>query len=105
LIDYRQAYWSQKCSAGKRNIEWHFTYETWLAWWGDDIVNRGKGKGKMVMGRHGDVGPYNAKNCKKITMEENFSEGNKGKPKNADWCVKQSQTRIGVKRGTYQKHT
>lgn len=73
------AYHSQKTHAAKRNIDWHFTYETWLEWWGDDIVNRGRGIGKLVMARHGDKGPYHPDNVKKITHEENCSEGGPGK--------------------------
>jgi hypothetical protein len=102
---YKQAYWSQKCTAGKRNIPWEFTYETWLAWWGTDIDKRGRGKGKLVMARYGDVGPYSITNCKKITFGENISEAQFGKPKSAEWCLNQSTTRLGVKRGSYKTQT
>lgn len=72
---YYLAYKNQKWLAKNyRNIEWHFTYESWLAWWGDDIVNRGKGKDKLVMARYGDQGPYHPDNVRKATHGENITE-------------------------------
>lgn len=80
---YYNAFNIQKYHATKyRNIEWHFTFEEWLAWWGDDIVNRGQGKGKLVMARHGDTGPYHPNNVRKCLHEDNARESgwaNKGK--------------------------
>lgn len=100
----KQAYWSQKCQAGKRNIPWEFTYETWIEWWGADIKLRGRGKGKLVMARIGDVGPYSVANCKKITFEANISDAQSGRLKTAEWCQNQSKSRKGVKRSPYKKH-
>ena len=57
-----------------RNIDWHFTYESWLEWWGDDIVNRGNKSGQLVMARKGDIGPYHPDNVVKITCNENHSQ-------------------------------
>jgi hypothetical protein len=79
----KQHYNRQKYNAIHiRNIEWHFTFESWLAWWGDDIVNRGSRKGQLVMARNGDTGPYHPDNVRKATVSENCSEGNKGISKN-----------------------
>ena len=88
---YKQKYNCQKNMAKKRNIDFQFTYEEWLAWWGDDIVNRGKSKGQLVMARIGDQGPYHPDNVVKKTCSENASEGNKGKIYVA-WNKGKSQT-------------
>jgi hypothetical protein len=76
---YKQKYNSQKAAAKVRGIDFQFTYEEWLAWWGVDIINRGKCKGQLVMARIGDKGSYHPDNCVKKTCSENASEGNKGK--------------------------
>jgi len=79
-----QKYSVQKCHAKNRNIEWQFTLESWLEWWGDNIVNRGRKAGQLVMARIGDIGPYHPDNCIKKTCNENLSEGSLGKPKSAE---------------------
>jgi hypothetical protein len=76
---YGDQYYIQKWTAGKRGIEWQFTYDTWLSWWGDDIVNRGRKKGQLVMARIGDVGPYHPDNVYKSLMEDNIKVANTGK--------------------------
>lgn len=81
MIDkLKMAYHSQRHSAIKRNIEWHFTYDSWIDWWGEDIINRGIRKGQLVMARNGDQGPYHPDNVRKATTEENLKEAQKGKP-------------------------
>ena len=67
-------YCGQKSMAKKRGIAWEFTFESWLAWWGDDYALRGQGRGKLCCARLGDVGPYSPENCKKITHEQNARE-------------------------------
>lgn len=76
---YRSQYHNARYCAKERNIDWQFTYDTWIEWWGDDIVNRGPYKGQLVMARNGDIGPYHPDNVTKKTCNENCSEGNKGK--------------------------
>jgi hypothetical protein len=71
---YYEWFYSQRYNAKARGIEWHFTFEEWLAWWGDDIDNRGHAPGKFVMARHGDVGPYHPDNVRKATHKENTAE-------------------------------
>lgn len=78
---YKHKYNVQKLTAKKRGIEWNFTYESWMDWWGDDIVHRGKQKGQLCMARYNDVGPYDPNNVRKETTEGNASEAHKGKPK------------------------
>lgn len=91
-MDYREAYWTQKHHAKDRGIDWQFTYETWLEWWGDDIVNRGPRKGQLVMARHKDQGPYHPDNVRKATTEENISEATIGKA----YAAKIVKTPLGV---------
>jgi len=80
MNEHKQKYYSQKCAARQRDIEWHFTYESWIAWWGNDIVNRGRQQGQLVMARLGDTGPYHPDNVYKATTKENHNEAHLGKP-------------------------
>ncbi len=64
-------YASQRSVAKSRGIEWLFTFHTWLAWWGSDLVLRGRGRADLCMARKGDVGPYSPENVMKVTVEEN----------------------------------
>ena len=91
----RQYYNQRYAAINRRNIEWHFTYESWLAWWGDDIVNHGPGKDQLVMARHGDIGPYHPDNVRKATNSENCSEATKGKPWTSERRAKLSAYRTG----------
>jgi hypothetical protein len=74
----KDKYNTQRRGAIKRNIEWHFTFDSWIEWWGSDIINRGPKTGQLVMARNGDTGPYHPDNVRKATCNENCSEGNKG---------------------------
>jgi len=76
---YNKQYNAQAATAKFRNIDWQFTYETWIEWWGDDIINRGRYDGKLVMARHNDTGPYNPDNVRKALCNENSAEAHKGK--------------------------
>jgi hypothetical protein len=71
---FKQKYYTQKCGAKCRGIEWHFTFDSWIEWWGEDFANRGNKSGQLVMARRGDVGPYHPDNVYKITCNENHSE-------------------------------
>ena len=92
----KQKYYTQKAGAKIRGIEWQFTYETWIDWWGNDIVNRGHHSGQLVMARLGDKGPYHPDNVSKKTCNENTSEGNKGIPAPQKACP-------GPRNGMYGK--
>jgi len=116
----KHKYHTQKAGAKARNIEWHFTYETWLAWWGDDIVNRGNKSGQLVMARKDDAGPYHPDNVEKITANQNHSDAHKngkceaivftdevrakmsaalkGREFSAEHCAKLNATKKGVPR-------
>jgi hypothetical protein len=79
LKPYNNEFHSHKSRAKWRGIEFEFTYDTWIEWWGDDITKRGSKKGQLVMARKGDQGPYHPDNVFKLTQEENASMGHKGK--------------------------
>ena len=70
---YDKYYNAYLCAKG-RGIEWQFTYDTWIEWWGDDIANRGPYKGQLVMARNGDIGPYHPDNVHKATSTDNHKE-------------------------------
>jgi hypothetical protein len=89
---YYDAYNIQRLHAGYRDIEWQFTFDEWLAWWGDDIVNRGQGNGKLVMARHNDKGPYHPDNVRKATHNQNSQERYKGKAISAEGMLFDSIT-------------
>ena len=71
-MNYKKCYKSQKESAAKRGIDWQFeNFAEWLEWWGNDIKLRGRGRGKLVMARRDDVGPYHPDNVFKCLHEDN----------------------------------
>lgn len=78
-MNYKKQYGEQKRTATYRGIEWQFTYDTWIEWWGDDITKRGCKRGCLVMARNGDIGPYHPDNVRKITHGENVIEAKLGK--------------------------
>jgi hypothetical protein len=51
---------------------------------------RGNKLGEYCMARHNDIGHYEVGNVKIILIEENLSEGNKGRPKSAEHASKVS---------------
>jgi hypothetical protein len=57
-------YKAQMQGAGKRGIEWHFTFETWWEVWrkSGKWFLRGTKKGQYVMCRKQDQGPYSPGN-------------------------------------------
>lgn len=101
---YKRQFGMQRSSAKSRGIDWQFTYEQWLAWWGEDISKRGLAADQLVMARHGDTGPYHPDNVKKLSGPDNTREACLGVKKSEDFCLGQSLARIGVKRGPYKKH-
>lgn len=67
----RTAYFSQKNGAKARGIEWQFTFETWVEWWGDDLDERGALRHNLQMQRVADSGPYHPDNVRKGTPQKN----------------------------------
>jgi len=70
----RQKYHNARWSAKERNIDWQFTYESWVNWWGDDLDKRGPKSTDLCMARIGDQGAYHPKNVCKLTVSENVKE-------------------------------
>jgi len=75
-IPFSREFRTQKQNARRRGIPFEFDYQSWINWWGEDIVQRGKGKGTLVMARKNDQGSYNIDNVIKLTNEKNLSDGN-----------------------------
>ena len=93
---YNNQYHNHKVRAKKRGLEFHFTYEEWINWWGDDIINRGRKLGQLVMARNGDQGPYHPSNVRKATVEENVKEGQTGRPKTPEHIAKRVASHIAT---------
>lgn len=72
-----ERYRQQERQARHRGIGWEFTFESWHQLWLDSgkLHLRGKGSGKFVLGRRGDVGPYSVGNCDVIPFEQNIRDG------------------------------
>jgi len=99
MLEYKQQFNDHYKNAKKRGIEFQFTYEEWVAWWGDDITARGNKQGQLVMARHGDIGPYHPDNVRKATQEENRAEARQFKK----WSPKTIQ--LTTKDGTFKSIT
>jgi hypothetical protein len=77
----RYAYVRQRWDAGKRGIEWLFTFEEWVKWWEEAkgpnwMQLRGCHTGQFVMARFEDKGPYAPWNVECITVELNHARYN-----------------------------
>ena len=71
---YNNEYHNHKARSKRRGIDFEFSYDEWIEWWGADITKRGRKVGQMVMARNGDVGPYCLTNVHKATVEGNVKE-------------------------------
>lgn len=74
MITSKQKYGNAVRCAIERGIEWQFTYDSWMEWWGDDFHLRGPKSQDLCMARHGDMGPYHPSNVSKKTNAENIKE-------------------------------
>jgi len=101
----RNAYLSQKHTSAKRGIEFNLTWQEWITWWIDTghIRERGKGKGKYVMARPGDKGPYSLKNIKCITQEQNATEAHLGKATSDSTKQLMSEASLGKPKSTLHR--
>lgn len=70
-------YMHQRYAAKGRGIEWEISFPEWVAVWMESghFEDRGKGKGKYCMARHGDTGPYKIGNVSIQPYQKNSSEG------------------------------
>jgi hypothetical protein len=71
---YNSQYHNHKARSKRRSIVFDFSYSEWIQWWGDDISNRGRNAGELVMARVNDSGPYHPSNVYKTTVEQNVSD-------------------------------
>jgi hypothetical protein len=84
-IDNRSArtkYNYQKKNAKARDIDWKFTFEQWINVWIESghWDERGSGKGKYVMARKGDAGPYSVDNVYICLSTQNNSDAHRFNP-------------------------
>lgn len=70
-MNARRAFLQQRAGAKQRGIGWELTFEQWLAWWGDDLSNRGSRPWNLQMQRVADSGPYALGNIRKGTPQQN----------------------------------
>lgn len=108
-----QVFERQKRNAADRGIEWRLDLATWFGIWdaSGNIDLRGRGRGKFVMSRINDAGPYEAGNVYIQLATENSAEARAGKvnapAKNTGvWCVapgtgKPWLAKVGKKRVGY----
>jgi hypothetical protein len=94
----QRRYLAQRISAKDRGIEWRFSFEEWLKVWTDSghLAERGRGRGRYVMARLGDVGPYSAGNVEIIPYEKNCRDCRKNHPTTT---AEMSERLIGKGRG------
>ena len=65
--------------AKRRGIEFLFTFETWLTWWGSDLDRCGRRSAQLCCARRGDIGPYSPDNCVKLLNRVNCKHRNRRK--------------------------
>ena len=67
---------NSKRRAKQRDIEWQLSFDEWWKLWQDSGQwnNRGVGRGKYLLCRTNDVGPYSILNTRIDTWENNMDE-------------------------------
>lgn len=80
LRHMRYLYTNHKCGAAERGIGFEFTFKEWLDVWlrSGHLPMRGNRRGKYVMARFEDKGPYAINNVEIMLFEENNREGSTG---------------------------
>jgi hypothetical protein len=102
----RQAFLNHRHGArASRGIDFHFTYEEWVAWWKQHLGSgwfekRGRCVGQYVMARIGDKGPYASWNVKCILHTENIREGARGQNRGNARLTKAQVTVIYLTKAT-----
>ncbi|KNE28192.1 hypothetical protein [Achromobacter spanius] len=79
---YREQFRMQRTSARARGLAWNLTFDEWLEIWQSSgkLEQRGRGKGKYVMSRNGDIGPYCVGNVSIQLFEQNISDAYRNVP-------------------------
>ena len=70
----RVKYRTQRKNAKRRKIKFNLTFEEWLNIWEESGHLHERGRGKYVMGRLLDRGPYSVWNVRIITNTQNMRE-------------------------------
>lgn len=94
-----------KGNAKHRNIDFDISSDEWWKIWQDSghWHERGKGMGKYVMSRPGDLGAYHKDNVAIITQSQNLSEAHKGKKATDEHKRKMSESHMGEKNPMFGK--
>lgn len=95
----KHLYDKQKWQAKQRNIEWLFTFDSWVKKWEDSNKweQRGIKRGQYQMCRFKDMGPYSPDNVIIKTQGENLQDAHLGKIKTEIHKQKISLTKKGNK--------
>ena len=91
----KKKYASHKWQAKNRNIEWLFTFESWIKMWIESGKwdQRGTKRGQYCMSRPNDQGPYSPENVVIKTHSENVIEAH------VVGSAKKPPNRLGKKNG------
>jgi hypothetical protein len=90
-------YYEHKQNAKRRNIPFLLTYNEWISIWKQSghWEERGLGKGKYVMCRYNDIGPYSINNVYIDLMEVNAGQARLGDRSTKEHSQKISQALKG----------
>lgn len=96
----RQSYQMHVANSKRRGIPFKLTFDEWISIWkrSRKFPSRGRGPGKYVMSRIGDVGAYEVGNVKIILWSKNFRIGQKNQRWTEDRCNKIRVRMLGRKR-------
>lgn len=95
----KQKYDKQERNARQRGIAWQFDFASWWAVWeaSGKWDLRGRGDGRFVMSRNGDVGPYSPANVQILPARKNNSDGSlKNLGRGRGWSRLGSKYRVVV---------
>lgn len=94
---FRRAYSHHKSNSKRRGVAFELTFEDWRDIWisSGKWDQRGKGRGKYCMMRHGDAGPYAIGNVLIGLNEDNLRAGNKGRKFTAEHRARLSAAGLG----------
>lgn len=96
----KSKFYEHRQNARRRNIEFNLTYDEWMNIWIQSGYweQRGRAKGKYVMCRNNDIGPYAVGNVYIGLMEVNAGEARSGDKSNKIHVEKIRQALLGKKK-------
>jgi len=103
--EFKYRYANHKARAKKRNIPFLLSFVEWKQIWlnSGQWENRGRGKGKCVMSRINDIGPYAVDNVFIQTFEGNSSDGHKDKKQSSIHIARRAESLKGKPSGMLGK--